>query len=48
MKIGQLCFFNLSSPAKNPYGTKIANSKYQNQIGPTESKSYKNWKKKDI
>jgi dCTP deaminase len=39
MKIGQLCFFRLSSPAEQPYGTN-AGSRYQGQRGPTASRSY--------
>jgi dCTP deaminase len=39
MKIGQLCFFRLSSPAEQPYGT-LAGSRYQGQRGPTASRSY--------
>ncbi len=40
MKIGQLCFFSLSSPAKAPYGSSTLGSHYQGQRGPTESRSY--------
>lgn len=40
MKIGQLCFFDLSSPAQYPYGSDQAGSHYQGQRGPTPSKSY--------
>ena len=39
MKIGQLCFFRLSSPAEQPYGT-LAGSRYQGQRGPTASRSH--------
>jgi dCTP deaminase len=39
MKIGQLCFFRLSSPADHPYGSAQAGSRYQNQRGPTPSRS---------
>ena len=42
MKIGQLCFFRLSSPAEQPYGT-IAGSRYQGQRGPTASRSHLNF-----
>jgi dCTP deaminase len=38
MKIGQLCFMQLSSPAKVPYG-ELTNH-YQGQRGPTPSRSY--------
>ena len=39
MKIGQLCFFRLSSPAENPYGSPRYGSRYQGQRGPTASRS---------
>jgi dCTP deaminase len=39
MKIGQLCFFQLSSPAEHPYGTAVG-SRYQGQRGPTPSRSH--------
>ncbi|WP_432495776.1 dCTP deaminase [Kineococcus gypseus] len=39
MKIGQLCFFRLSSPAENPYGSSASGSRYQHQRGPTPSRS---------
>jgi len=40
MKIGQLCFFQLSSPAEAPYGQGAAGSRYQGQRGPTPSRSF--------
>jgi dCTP deaminase len=40
MKIGQLCFFRLSSPAEHPYGSQRYGSRYQGQRGPTPSRSY--------
>jgi dCTP deaminase len=40
MKIGQLCFFRLSSPAEAPYGSGAAGSRYQDQRGPTPSRSF--------
>ncbi|MFC6705048.1 dCTP deaminase [Flexivirga alba] len=43
MKIGQLCFFQLSSPAENPYGSAKYGSHYQGQRGPTASRSYANF-----
>ena len=39
MKIGQLCFFRLSSPAEHPYGSAKYGSRYQGQRGPTPSRS---------
>ena len=43
MKIGQLCFFALSSPAEVPYGSDGAGSRYQGQRGPTPSRSHLNF-----
>ncbi|KWW97801.1 dCTP deaminase [Carbonactinospora thermoautotrophica] len=43
MKIGQLCFFRLSSPAEHPYGSSVYGSRYQGQRGPTPSRSYQNF-----
>ncbi|WP_067779249.1 dCTP deaminase [Actinomyces vulturis] len=40
MKIGQLCFFRLSSPARAPYGQGATGSRYQGQRGPTASRSH--------
>ena len=38
-KIGQLCFFRLSSPSEHPYGSEKYGSRYQGQRGPTPSRS---------
>ncbi len=43
MKIGQLCFFGLSSPAENPYGSAVYGSRYQGQRGPTASRAHLNF-----
>jgi dCTP deaminase len=43
MKIGQLCLFRLSSPAEHPYGSAGSGSRYQNQRGPTASRSALNF-----
>ncbi|WP_040159707.1 dCTP deaminase [Mobilicoccus massiliensis] len=40
MKIGQLCFFQLSSAAEHPYGSAVYGSHYQGQRGPTASRSF--------
>jgi dCTP deaminase len=45
MKIGQLCFFRLSSPAEHPYGSAVYGSRYQNQRGPTPSRSHLNFRR---
>ena len=43
MKVGQLCFFRLSSPAESPYGSNTMGSRYQGQRGPTASRSYRSF-----
>lgn len=43
MKIGQLCFFQLSSAAAHPYGSAATGSHYQGQRGPTASRSFQNF-----
>ena len=43
MKVGQLCFFRLSSAAQNPYGSAVNLSRYQGQRGPTASRSHLNF-----
>jgi len=43
MKVGQLCFFRLSSPSEHPYGSSAAGSHYQGQRGPTPSRSHLNF-----
>ena len=48
MKIGQLCFFNLTSPSEHPYGSEKYSSRYQGQRGPTASRSYKNFYRTDV
>ena len=48
MKIGQLCFFRLSSPAENPYGSSVYGSRYQGQRGPTASRSFQNFHRTPI
>ena len=39
MKIGQLCYFRLTSPAEKPYGAGATGSRYLGQRGPTASRS---------
>lgn len=48
MKIGQLCFFQLTSPAENPYGAGAQHSRYLGQRGPTASRSYLNFHLSDV
>ena len=48
MKIGQLCFFKLTSPSEHPYGSEKYSSRYPVQRGPTASRSYKNFYRTDV
>ena len=48
MKIGQLCFFRLTSPAEAPYGSGAQGSRYQGQRGPTPSRSFQNFHRTQI
>ncbi len=48
MKIGQLCFFQLSSPSEHPYGSQAKGSHYQGQRGPTASRSFSNFHRSQI
>jgi dCTP deaminase len=48
MKIGQMCFFRLSSPAEEPYGSQRYGSRYQGQRGPTPSRSNLNFHRTPI
>ncbi len=47
-KIGQLCFFRLTSPAEHPYGSGAYGNRYQGQRGPTASRSFQNFHRTDI
>jgi dCTP deaminase len=40
MKIGQISFFRLTTPAERPYGSTETKSKYQGQRGPTASRFF--------
>jgi dCTP deaminase len=40
MKIGQICVLRLTSPSEHPYGSSIYGSRYQDQRGPTPSRSH--------
>ena len=48
MKVGQFCFFQLSSAAERPYGSGASGSRYQGQRGPTASRSFKNFHRIDV
>jgi len=43
MKIGQISFLEMSTPADVPYGTGSLGSKYKGQVGPTPSQYYRNF-----
>lgn len=45
MKIGQLCFFRLSTRADIPYGSAGIGSRYQGQRGPTTSRYHLNYER---
>jgi dCTP deaminase len=44
MKIGQVSFLRMTSPAERPYGSASLGSKYQNQRGPTPSRYFENFR----
>ena len=43
MKIGQISFLQMSTPADVPYGSAAVGSKYQGQRGPTPSRYWENF-----
>ena len=46
MKIGQISFLRMTTPADHPYGSATTGSKYQGQRGPTPSRYYLNFRAK--
>ncbi len=44
MKIGQISFMQMTTPADEPYGTGATGSKYQGQRGPTPSRYFQNFR----
>jgi len=44
MKIGQISFFRLTTPAERPYGSRQTRSKYQGQRGPTASRFFEEFR----
>ncbi|SJM67363.1 dCTP deaminase [Gulosibacter sp. 10] len=48
MKIGQLCFFRLTSDVEHAYGSAKYQSRYRGQRGPTASRSWKNFSVADV
>jgi dCTP deaminase len=47
MKIGQISFLEMTTPASAPYGSASMGSKYQGQRGPTPSRYYLNFERRD-
>jgi dCTP deaminase len=45
MKIGQISFLQMTSPADVPYGSGKLGSKYRGQRGPTPSRYFENFRK---
>ena len=45
MRIAQLSFLSLTTPADHPYGSDRLRSKYQGQAEPTPSRFYRNFQK---
>ena len=43
MKIGQISFLKMTTPADVPYGAESLKSKYQGQRGPTPSRYWENF-----
>jgi len=43
MKVAQLSFLTMTTPADNPYGSPAARSKYQDQDGPTPSRYWQEY-----
>ena len=44
MKIGQISFLKMATPAAIPYGSAVLGSKYQHQRGPTPSRYFENFR----
>jgi len=44
MKIGQISFLRMTTPAERPYGSSGLGSKYQGQWGPTPSRYFENFR----
>ncbi|MGH9170288.1 MAG: dCTP deaminase [Acidimicrobiales bacterium] len=47
MKIGQISFLKMTTEADHPYGSVEAGSKYQGQRGPTPSRYFENFRRRD-
>lgn len=44
MRIGQISFLRMTTPADHPYGSGVVGSKYQHQRGPTPSRYWANFR----
>lgn len=44
MKVGQISFLRMTTPAAHPYGSREVGSKYQGQRGPTPSRYFENFR----
>lgn len=44
MKIGQISFLQMTTPADQPYGSSTLGSKYRGQRGPTPSRYFENFR----
>src|SRR5207249_842672 len=47
MKIGQISFLRMTTPADVPYGSAAVGSNYQGQRGPTPSRYFENFKPRE-
>ena len=47
MKIGQITFLRMTTPADVPYGSAEVGSKYQGQRGPRRSRYWENFTRAD-
>jgi len=47
MRIGQISFIRMTTPAQVPYGSSETKSKYQGQRGPTPSRYWENFARDD-
>ncbi len=47
MKVCQISFLQLTTPAQHPYGSGSLESKYQDQVGPMPSQYYRNFDYKE-
>ncbi|WP_428115864.1 dCTP deaminase [Candidatus Poriferisodalis sp.] len=48
MKICQISFMEMTTPADHPYGTELLGSKYRSQRGPTPSRYHENFRSRRL